>query len=64
MGELRMLDMPNIRQRQRGALTAIYRHIGSNLKAGVGYNFTDFSDDLTDLRYNHKGVFFNLVGAK
>jgi hypothetical protein len=64
MAEVRMLQMPNIRQRNQGALTAIYRHIGNNLKAGVGYNFTRFSDDLTDLRYNHRGVFFNLVGAK
>ena len=64
MAEARMLDMPKISQRQRGALTTIYRHIGNNLKAGIGYNFTDFSDDLTDMRYNHKGVFFNLVGAK
>jgi flagellar motor protein MotB len=64
MGEVRMLTLPDIRQRRRGALAAVYRHIGNNLKAGVGYNFTDFSDDLTDLRYNHKGVFFNLIGAK
>jgi hypothetical protein len=40
------------------------RRIGDNLKVGLGYNFTDFSDDMTDLRYSHKGVFFNLVGAK
>ncbi len=26
-------------------------------------NFTDFSDDLTDLKYNHKGVFVNLIGT-
>jgi flagellar motor protein MotB len=64
MAEVRMLTMPDISQRKRGALTTIYRHIGGNLKAGIGYNFTDFSDDLTDLRYNHKGVFFNLIGAK
>jgi hypothetical protein len=64
MAELRMLDLPDIRQRRRGALAAIYRHIGKNLKVGVGYNFTDFSDNLTDLRYNHKGVFFNLIGTK
>jgi hypothetical protein len=64
MAEVRMLYMPNISQTQRGMLTAIYRHIGNNLKAGIGYNFTGFSDDLTDLRYNHKGVFFNLIGAK
>jgi hypothetical protein len=31
------------------------------MKIGAGYNFTDFSDDLTDLRYDHKGVFVNLV---
>ena len=64
MAELRMLDLPDIRQRRRGALATIYRHIGKNLKAGVGYNFTDFSDNLTDLRYNHKGVFLNLIGTK
>jgi flagellar motor protein MotB len=64
MAEARMLDMPNISQRRRGALATIYRRIGNNLKVGLGYNFTDFSDDMTDLRYNHKGVFFNLVGAK
>jgi hypothetical protein len=64
MAEVRMLDLPDIRQRRRGALATIYRHIGSNLKVGVGYNFTDFSDDLTDLRYNHKGVFLNLIGTK
>ena len=64
MAEVRMLDLPDVSQRRRGALAAIYRHIGKNLKVGVGYNFTDFSDDLTDLRYNHKGVFFNLIGTK
>jgi hypothetical protein len=61
---VRMLDLPDIRQRRRGALAAIYRHIGKNLKVGIGYNFTDFSDDLTDLKYNHKGVFVNLIGTK
>jgi lipopolysaccharide assembly outer membrane protein LptD (OstA) len=64
MAEVRMLDLPDIRQRRRGALAATYRHIGSNVKIGAGYNFTDFSDDLTDLRYNHNGVFFNIVGTK
>jgi flagellar motor protein MotB len=64
MAEVRMLDLPDIHQRRRGALAAIYRHLGNNLKVGVGYNFTDFSDDLTDLRFNHKGVFVNFVGTK
>jgi len=64
MAEVRMLNLPDIRQRRRGALAGIYRRIGNNLKVGVGYNFTNFSDDLTDLRYNHKGVFVNLIGVK
>jgi len=64
LAEVRTLELPNVSQRRRGALTAIYHHIGKNLKAGVGYNFTDFSDDLTDLKYNHEGIFLNLIGTK
>ena len=60
---MRKLYLPDLDQDRRGALAAIYRHITKNLKAGVGYNFTDFSDDLTDLKYNHKGVFLNLIGT-
>jgi hypothetical protein len=61
--EARTLDLPNASQHRRGALGAIYRHLGQNLKIGAGYNFSDFSDDLTDLRYNHKGVFLNILGT-
>jgi flagellar motor protein MotB len=64
LAEVRTLELPDINQRRRGVLAAIYYHISKNLKAGVGYNFTEFSDELTDLRYNHKGVFLNLVGTK
>jgi hypothetical protein len=63
LAEVRTLYLPDMSQRRRGALAAIYRHISKNLKAGVGYNFTNFSDDLTDLKYNHKGVFVNLIGT-
>jgi len=28
----------------------------------VGYNFANFSDDLTDLDYDAEGVFVNLIG--
>ncbi len=62
--EARMLGLPDVNQRRRGALTAVYRYIGKNLKVGAGYNFTDFSDDLTDLGYDHRGVFFNIIGTK
>jgi hypothetical protein len=63
LAEVRTLYLPDLNQDRRGALVAIYRHITKNLKAGVGYNFTNFSDDLTDLKYNHKGVFVNLIGT-
>lgn len=44
-----------------GALVAVYRHINDNVKIGVGYSFTDFSDDLTDQSYSSRGVFVNLA---
>ena len=64
LAEVRQLGLPDINQNRRGALAAIYRHISKNLKAGVGYNFTSFSDDMTDLKYNHRGIFFNIIGTK
>ena len=64
MAEVRTLDLPDLNQTRRGALTAIYHRLGKDVKAGVGYNFTDFSDDLTDLKYNHRGVFFNVIATK
>jgi flagellar motor protein MotB len=61
--EARMLDLPDLRQRRGGGLLAIYRYFGTHLKVGAGYNFTDFSDDLTDLSYDHQGMFVNLIGV-
>jgi lipopolysaccharide assembly outer membrane protein LptD (OstA) len=61
--EGRMLDLRDVRQRRSGALAAVYRYIGKNLKVGGGYNFSDFSDDLTDLSYDHQGAFVNLIGT-
>lgn len=29
---------------------------------GVGYNFTDYSDDFTDLSYDEKGFFVIVIG--
>jgi len=51
--EVRSLDLPDISQERRGGLAAVYRYIGDHMKAGAGYNFTDSSDDLTDLSYDH-----------
>jgi flagellar motor protein MotB len=61
--EARSLDLSDLDQRRSGALVTVYRYFGEHFKAGVGYNFTDFSDDLTDLSYDHRGVFINMVGS-
>ncbi len=36
--------------------------MGEKVKVGIGYNFTSFSDDLTDYDYDSKGYFLNVVG--
>jgi hypothetical protein len=60
--EGRSLDLPDAHDSRTGAVAGIYRHLGSHIKAGIGYNFSDFSDDLTHLDYTHQGMFLNLVG--
>jgi flagellar motor protein MotB len=60
--ETRLLELPDAGDRRSGSLLALYWHMGNNVKLGIGYNFTDFSDDLTDLSYNSKGLFLNIVG--
>jgi hypothetical protein len=62
MVETRLLDLPDAHDKKSGLLTAIYRQVGANIKAGVVYNFSDFSDDLTQLNYKHQGFFVNLIG--
>jgi len=62
LGELRYLDAKEAQDSKAGALIAVYKHLNQNAKIGIGYNFTDFSDDLTDLDYESKGAFFNIIG--
>ncbi len=61
--EGRMLDMSDLNERKSGALAAVSRYFGDHLKLGLGYNFTDFSDDLTDLSYDQSGFFLNITGT-
>jgi hypothetical protein len=60
--EARMLDLPDAGDSLSGVLVGLYRHFGNHIKLGVGYNFSKFSDDLTDLNYDHQGLFINLIG--
>jgi hypothetical protein len=63
MIEGRALEEPDLNQTRSGALVALYRHFGKHVKAGLGYNFTNFSEDLTDMSFKSHGIFMNVVGA-
>jgi hypothetical protein len=59
--ELRNLRVQTAQDANAGALLAVYRHLGEHMKLGAGYNFTNYSDDLTDLSYRSHGWFINAV---
>lgn len=61
LAEYRHLSVEDGGVRQ-GVLIGVDRDIGDHLRIGVGYNFTDFSDDLTDFDYDHEGLYLNVVG--
>jgi hypothetical protein len=62
LAEGRMLWVTAADDKRLGALGAIYRHLGNNVKIGAGYSLSDFSDDLTDQSYTSHGPFINLLG--
>ncbi len=63
MLEGRQLEMIDFKETRAGALVTVSRYLGDHLKVGVGYSFTDFSDDLTDLDFDHRGAFLNITGV-
>jgi outer membrane protein OmpA-like peptidoglycan-associated protein len=62
MLELRRLEILETDDSRSGVLLGAYRHIGDHLKIGGGYNFTNYSDNLTDLSYRSHGFFINTIG--
>jgi hypothetical protein len=64
VGELRTLRLPKFNDSRSGFLLGVYKNLldDATLKLGVGYNFTNFSSDLTNLTYRNRGWFINLVG--
>lgn len=61
-----LVEGRQMRQVQSGSddfsvLAAVYRHVGNNVKVGLGYNFGSVSDDLTDLSGNSSGLFLNVI---
>lgn len=63
LAELRRLEAREAGDARSGALLGLYRQVGRHAKIGLGYNFTDFSDDLTDLSYRSRGWFINALGT-
>ncbi len=61
LAEYRWLGVKDGGDRQ-GILLGVDRDLGNNFRVGVGYNFTQFSDDLTNFDYDSKGWFLNIVG--
>ena len=63
LAEARRLSVSEADDARVGGLIAVYRQLDDNLKFGVGYNFTDFSDDLTDLSFDEDGIFINVLSV-
>lgn len=61
--EWRRLRVIEANDARAGALLAVYRHVDKNMKVGAGYNFTNFSDNLTDQSYRSRGWFINVLGT-
>jgi hypothetical protein len=61
--EYRWLQVDGGDSSRKGWLVGVDREITDNFRVGVGYNFTDFADNLTVLDYDQKGWFLNLTGV-
>jgi uncharacterized repeat protein (TIGR01451 family) len=62
LAEYRWLTDTHGDNSRNGALVGLYRHLGDNFKLGIGFNFTDFNDDLRLNDYNNSGWFVDVVG--
>lgn len=47
---------------KHGARFSVGRHVGDHVKLAIGYNFTQFDDNLINRDYDVSGWFVNLVG--
>lgn len=61
-GEFRSLTQTEAADTKRGVLIELARNLGEYAQLGLGYNFTQFDDDLTNLDYETYGPFVRLTG--
>ena len=62
-GEYRRLTQREAMDRKRGFLIEGIMQVDDFTQVGVGYNLTDFGDDLTDLDYRAHGPYVRVTGA-
>jgi uncharacterized repeat protein (TIGR01451 family) len=60
--EYRFLKQEQAKDYKQGALVEVSRQIGPYAELGLGYNFTDFNDDLAHLDYTSHGPFVRVTG--
>jgi hypothetical protein len=60
--EYRILSQKEAQDRKSGVLVEAVRGLNDNMELAVGYNFTDFVDDLTNLSYNVQGPYVRITG--
>ena len=63
LAEYRVLEDRGAGDTRDGFLLGAYRRLSENFRIGAGYNFSDFSDDLRDARYDKRGFFIDIVGS-
>ncbi|WP_300356539.1 hypothetical protein [Fusobacterium sp.] len=62
-GEYHWLISNDDNERKEGIMAGIDYDVHQNLRVGIGYNFTDFSDDLRYDDYRARGVYINIIGV-
>ena len=60
--EYRTLSVSEAQDSRNGLLTAVEYHINNNFLVGLGFNSTQFNDDLTRQDFTSDGWFFSMVG--
>ncbi|MBF0478661.1 MAG: hypothetical protein HQL26_04190 [Candidatus Omnitrophica bacterium] len=61
-GEFRILAQHESRDMKSGFLIEAARRLNDFAQLGVGFNFTDYNDDLTSLSFASRGPFVRLTG--
>ncbi len=61
-GEIRDLAQVEAKDNKAGLLLEATRDINANTELAIGWNFTKYSDDLTNLSYSSMGPFVRMTG--